>query len=56
MNIEDDYEEKFLFYDVRHVLIQNDSYFYRIISKDENYVILYEDDNFTLFEVNKIET
>ena len=56
MNMMYDYEEKFLFYDVSHVLIQNDSYFYRIISKDENYVILYEDDNFTLFEVNKIET
>lgn len=55
MNIEDDYEKKFVFYDVRHILIQNDSYFYKIISKDEDYIVLYEDDNFTLFEVNKIE-
>ena len=56
MNIAGDYEEKFVFYDVRHVLIRNDSYFYRIISKDEDYGVLYEDDNFTLFEVNKVES
>lgn len=51
MNIIKDYDKKFEFYDVSHVLIHTNSYFYRIISKDDNYVILYKDKNFTLFEV-----
>ena len=56
MNITDDYEEKFDKYDVSHVLIENDSYFYRILSKDEDYKIIYNDDFFTLFEVREFES
>lgn len=52
MEIEKDYEEKFDFYNVSHALLDNDSMLYIILSKDVNYTILYEDENFTLFEKN----
>ena len=50
INIVYDYEEKFEFYDVTHVLISTNTVFYKVISKDDDYIVLYEDKNFILFE------
>lgn len=51
MEIEYIYEEKFEFYDVTHVLVQKKDIFYQILSKDQNYHVIYRDKNFVLFEV-----
>ena len=50
MNIEYNYKKKFKFYDVTHALVSNDDIFYRILSVDNNYNIIYNDKYFTLFE------
>ena len=50
MNIEYNYKKKFKFYDVTHALVSNNDIFYRILSVDNNYNIIYEDKHFTLFE------
>ena len=45
------YQEKFEFYKITHVLIyKKDSQFYETLKKDNNYEILYEDDYFCLFK------
>lgn len=47
-----DYENIFDFYDITHVLIYKEltKDFYNMLSVDNNYKILYEDDNFVFFE------
>ncbi|MBQ8681873.1 MAG: hypothetical protein IJ509_03075 [Bacilli bacterium] len=50
VDIEFDYEEKFEYFDVTHVLLDKKSVLYMIILKDINYEILYEDDDFILFK------
>lgn len=58
--ITNNYPEKFEFYDISHVLIykkiEKDTYspLYVSLDKNNNYKTLYEDDNFILFERNKI--
>ena len=45
------YQEKFEFYKITHVLIyKEENQFYNILKKDDNYEILYEDDDFCLFK------
>ena len=45
------YQEKFEFYKITHVLIyKEDNQFYEILKNDSNYEILYEDDYFCLFK------
>lgn len=53
MEIEYNYEEKFEFYQITHTLISNDSLFYKILFKDQDYTIIYQDKDFTLFERTK---
>lgn len=45
------YQEKFEFYKITHALIyKNNNIFFNILKSDYNYKIIYEDDNFGLFE------
>ena len=45
------YQEKFEFYKITHVITRKeDSNFYTILNNDKNYKILYEDDNFAVYE------
>lgn len=45
------YQEKFEFYGITHALIyKNNNNFYQVLDRDLNYKIIYEDDNFGLFE------
>ena len=45
------YRERFEFYQITHVLIyKNDNQLFDVLSKDNNYKILYEDDDFAFFE------
>ena len=50
------YQEKFEFYKITHVLIyKEEKKFYDMLKKDNNYEILYEDDNFCLLKkINNI--
>ena len=49
--IVNNYQEKFEFYDITHVLVyKNKTSFYNLLRNDNNYKILYEDDVFVLFE------
>ena len=50
MNIIYNYEEKFNFYGVTHVLISKDGLFYKILIKDDDYQVIYEDNSFILFK------
>lgn len=49
-NIEKNYEKKFKYYEVTHILTSNKTMLHRIISKDKDYTILYKDKYFTLFK------
>ena len=57
--ITNNYSDKFEFYDITHVLIYKKigedkfSPLYVMLDKDSNYKMLYEDDNFILYEKNK---
>lgn len=46
------YHEKFDFYKITHVLIYKASAINNVLENDENYNVLYEDDNFVLYEKN----
>ena len=46
------YHEKFEFYGITHVLIYKVSALYDVLKNDDNYTVLYEDDNFVLYEKN----
>lgn len=50
MNIEKNYEKKFKYYGVTHVLTSNKTILHRIISKDKDYIVLYKDKYFTIFK------
>ena len=51
INITNDWQEKFEFYNITHVLLyKNENVFYKLLSNDNNYKLLYEDDYFILFE------
>ena len=50
MNIIDNYEDSFEFYGVSHVVLKKEEVLYKILDKDINYKVLYEDKNFVLFE------
>lgn len=43
------YEKKFEFYDVSHALVSKNDILFIILEKDQNYELIYEDDNFALF-------
>lgn len=45
-----DYEEKFDFYNISHVLIYSEHILYKILIHHDNYKVVYEDNFFTLFE------
>ena len=51
-NISIDWKNKFAFYNITHVLIykENDEWFCTLLNNDGHYKILYEDDNFILYE------
>ena len=44
------YEKIFKKYNFSHVLIRKDDSLYKILSKDKNYMLLYDDDFFVLME------
>lgn len=46
------YEDIFSKYNFSHILLSNDDLVYKYIKRDSNYKLLYEDENFTLFERN----
>ena len=46
------YPEKFEFYGITHVLIYKSSALNDALKNDDNYTVLYEDDNFVLYEKN----
>ena len=46
------YHEKFEFYGITHVLIYKVSALNDVLKNDDNYTVLYEDDNFVLYEKN----
>lgn len=46
------YEDVFKKYDFTHILIYNTDIIYNFIKLDHNYKVLYEDENFTLYERN----
>lgn len=46
------YEDVFKKYDFTHILIYNTDIIYNYIKLDHNYKVLYEDENFTLYERN----
>ena len=48
-NIFEDYEKTFDKFDVNYVLLKNDSDLFRLLSKDEYYIVDYKDEYFTLF-------
>ena len=49
--IGNNYQEKFKFYGITHVLIyKEDNAFYNILKYDNNYKVLYGDEFFTFFE------
>ena len=50
VNIIYDYEEKFQFYGVTHVLVSNKDILCKLLLKDQNYNIIYQDKYFVLFE------
>lgn len=54
VNIINDYEKKFDFYDVTHVLIEKDDILYKVLVNDSSYKILYQDKYFILFERGEI--
>lgn len=49
-NISTYYENKFEQYDITHVLIRKNSKLNMLLSRDDNYDLLYSDDNFVLYE------
>ena len=49
-NIATYYENKFEQYDITHLLIRKNSKLNMLISRDDNYDLLYSDDNFVLYE------
>ena len=49
-NISTYYENKFAEYDITHVLIRKNSKLNMFLSRDDNYVELYSDNNFVLYE------
>lgn len=50
MNIVDDYENIFEFYDISHVLLDNNNILYKILIHNDDYKVIYEDAFFALFE------
>ena len=48
MNV--DYEEKFEHYGITHLLIYTSSTLNKVLQKDANYLKLYQDTNFILYE------
>ena len=50
MEIIDEYEEKFKFYNVSHVMLNKEEFLYKILVNDNNYKEIYSDDNFVLYE------
>ena len=46
------YETKFEKYDITHVILVNNAKLNMFLSRDENYVQLYKDDNFVIYERN----
>ncbi len=52
MHMSTSYSSKFEFYDITHVLIykERDDNLYNRLSKDENYKMLYEDEDFVFYE------
>lgn len=50
MLMKTDYEEKFDFYGITHVLVYNNSFLAKLLKLDDAYQLLYEDSNFILFE------
>ena len=55
MEIIDNYEEKFNFYGVSHVVVNKEEVFYKILVNDNNYKEIYSDDNFILYERGSYE-
>lgn len=51
MNIAYNYEEKFIFYDITHALVNNDSILNKLFEKDNKFNVIYNDNFFTLYEV-----
>ena len=49
-NANGDYEEKFDHYGITHLLIYNDSTLSKVLQKDANYLELYKDSNFVIYE------
>lgn len=52
INIFDDYEKTFDKYDINYVLINNDNIFCKLLKKDKDYDVEYDDKYFTLFKRN----
>lgn len=50
---EKNYEEVFEKYEITHILVSNNEYLNKDLSKDENYNLLYDDSSFSLYERNK---
>ena len=49
MNISSDYEEKFEFYKITHILISNDDDLFKKLNNNKSYTVLYKDKKYTLF-------
>ena len=50
MNIAYNYEEKFIFYDITHALVNNDYILNKLFEKDNKFNVIYNDNFFTLYE------
>ncbi|MBQ2872707.1 MAG: hypothetical protein IJE89_01755 [Bacilli bacterium] len=48
--ISSNYQEKFEFYNITHVLLYKKGHFYNMLENDSNYKTLYEDEYFVLYE------
>lgn len=55
IKIEEEYDQKFKFYNISHALIKKDAILYRFLIKDNNYNIIYKDKYFALFERKNYE-
>lgn len=51
MAINNNYQEKFAYYEITHVLLYKTNSLTDILNKDRNYKVIYEDDYFILFKV-----
>ena len=51
MAIDSNYQEKFKYYEITHVLLYKTNSLTNILNEDRNYKVIYEDDYFILFKV-----